>query len=149
MVASCLTGEGRQSPLMIRAKRFPAVFSIVGYLLATTAVQALHDHSGHAHHCRQCHVTSEDGTAADEIGDACCSDTGHDKTEHPLRHRSGPTSCDESCSACRLLAVKCVAPTLFTVVPSVAAVYLVELPARPFFPLQPPSRPLSRGPPCC
>jgi hypothetical protein len=144
-----LSAHGSQSDLMVRAKRVPVVLSIVGYLLATTAVQALHDHSGHAHHCGECRVASENGTDADETGSDCHPGTANGKSDHPHGHRSVPTNCDESCFACRLLAVKGVAPTIFAVAHSVAALYLIELPARPFFTLQPLSRPLSRGPPCC
>jgi hypothetical protein len=128
---------------MIRSKRIPVVFSIVGYLLATTAVHALHDHSGHAHHRLACSgATTEEGGEASSRGGPDGGD------EHSHHHPFGPTCCDESCFACRLLAVKCVAAASLAVILSIAPVYLIEQTARSFFPLQRPSQPLSRGPPC-
>jgi hypothetical protein len=129
---------------MIRLKRIPVVFSIVGYLLATTAVHALHDHSAHAHHSLAC-----SGAATEESGDASSPTSPDGGREHSHHHPFAPTCCDESCFACRLLAVKCVASAPLAVIPSTAPVYLVEQLARPFFPLQRLSQPLSRGPPCC
>jgi hypothetical protein len=129
---------------MIRSKRIPVAFSIVGYLLATTALHALHDHSAHAHHSLACA-----GAATEESGEGSHLGSPDGEGDHSHHHPFGPTCCDESCFACRLLAVKCVASAPLTVIPSIAPVCLIEQPARSFFPLQRPSQPLSRGPPCC
>jgi len=129
---------------MILSKRIQVVFSIVGYVLATTAVHALHDHSAHTHHNFAC-----SGPATEEIGEAPSPGSSDGGAEHSHHHPFAPTCCDESCFACRLLAVKCVASSPFAVIPSIAPVYLIEQPARPFFPVQRLSQPLSRGPPSC
>jgi hypothetical protein len=130
--------------MMIRLRRIPVVFSIVGYLLATTAVHALHDHSAHGHHS-----LGYSGAATDEIGEVSSPPSPGGEGEHPHHHPSGPTSCDESCFACRLLAVKCVAAAPLVVVPSIAVVCPIAQPARSPLPFERPSQPLSRGPPCC
>ncbi len=130
--------------MMIRLRRIPVVFSIVGYLLATTAVHALHDHSGHGHHSLEC-----SGAAPHEPGGVSNPRSPDGEGEHPHHHPSGPTSCDESCFACRLLAVKCVAAATIVVVPSIAVACPIAQPARSFFPFRRPSQPVSRGPPCC
>jgi hypothetical protein len=119
---------------MLRSKRISVALSLAGYLLATTAVQALHDHSAHAHLCLgEVHAPGDDDA----------SDEGH----HSHRHPHGPAPCDDSCFACRLLAVKCVAPTTFAVVESVGVVCLVEEPVSPLCLPVRLTLPLSRGPP--
>jgi hypothetical protein len=133
---------------MICSKRVLVVSSLVAYLLATTSVQALHDHSGPAHHCSCCGGIFESGVAPENRGEDCCAEHA-DGESGGSHHHSGSKSCDESCFACRLLAVKGVAPTAFAVAPHITAVFQVEPRARSFFPLHRPSQPLSRGPPCC
>jgi hypothetical protein len=130
---------------MIRSKRIPVVFSIVGYLLATTAVHALHDHSAHAHPSLAC--SGEAAEDRDEVF-VFSPHSPDGEGEHSHHHPFGPTSCDDSCFACRLLAVKCVAAAPLVVVPSIAVVCPIAQPARSFFPFQRPTQPLSRGPPC-
>jgi hypothetical protein len=131
---------------MICSKRLLVVSSLVAYLLATTSVQALHDHSSAAHHCSCCGGINEFGVAPESRGECCAEHAdGESGRSH---HHSGSKSCDESCFACRLLAVKGVAPTAFAVAPHITAVFQVEQTARSYFPHYRPSQPLSRGPPC-
>lgn len=131
---------------MICSKRVSVIFSLVAYLLATAGVNALHDHSSHSHHCGG---TCKIGAAAEDGNEDCCPQDADGELNHSHRHPTGSKSCDESCFACRLLAVKGVAATTLVVIPSIAAVCPVEQPSRSFFPLQRPTQPLSRGPPCC
>jgi hypothetical protein len=126
---------------MLRSKRISVAWSLAGYLLATAAVPALHDHSAHAHHGLAC--VEANGEHADE-GTNDGGLNGHDG-QH--RHSQVPAPCDDSCFACRLLAVKCVAPATLVVVESVGMVCLVEETPRPFCPAERLSLPLSRGPP--
>jgi hypothetical protein len=131
--------------VMMRSKRVKVVLSLVGYLLATVGVQALHDHS--AHHCSGCTHEARDVAANADCND-CCAEGGHAGEDGDSHHRPhGPTRCEDSCFACRLLAVKGVAPATFTVVENVGVVYLIERRVPAFYAPPRPSLPLSRGPP--
>jgi hypothetical protein len=132
---------------MLRSKRISVALSLAGYVLATTAAQALHDHSGHGHLGLESVKACGDERA--EAGGKHAEQSGShsDESEHSHQHRHAPAQCDDSCFACRLLAVKCVAPATLAVVEHVGFIRLIEEPASP---LGSPARlalPLSRGPP--
>ena len=86
---------------MIEAKRISVAFSLAAYLLATTAVHALHDHSA-AGHCCHNELSCDDGAFPTEHGD--CADACDESARHD--GHSSPTNCEDSCFACRFLAAK-------------------------------------------
>jgi len=118
---------------MVTAKRFSVVVALAGYLLATTAVHLLHDHSAANHRCGEAagHATCDDGMAGPHSG-----------------HGSPVSDCEDSCFACRFLAAKSIAPVLVTVAVRVEVVRPIKRPLPVFTPAERPSLPLSRGPPC-
>ena len=117
-----------------RRNRLCVVSLLASYLLATTGIHALHDHSASEHCCTQ---TPDDREPTH--GGAC--DCDHHGS--PLRPAAG----EHSCFACRFLAVKSITPVVVTIVQQI----------EPFRPLRPlpvlaaevvqADLPLSRGPP--
>jgi hypothetical protein len=87
---------------MFRSKRFFTVLSLAGYLLATTAIHALHDHSCSDHSASG--LCCQHESAADSAH-AC------DESAHHGGH-SAPTNCEDSCFACRFLAAKSIVPAV-------------------------------------
>src|SRR5271167_4363285 len=84
---------------MIDRKRISVAFSLAAYLLATTVVHALHDHSATG----DCHSESQ-----------ACAGASCDPAEHhdSPSHSGAPShsgDCEDSCFACRFLAVKSIA----------------------------------------
>jgi hypothetical protein len=118
---------------MTRVKRFSAFAALAGYMLATVAIHALHDHSHAAAGCVEpAHCASHHAAHGDESPD----------------HDDCPAGdCEESCSACRLLAVKSIAAVVVVVDESVTAVCRVETPPAPEAPVIRLALPPSRGPP--
>ncbi len=116
---------------MVNFRRFSVVFALASYLLATTAVHFLHDHSA---------------------GGCCCEAAEHscDLQESPHSHadHGGPQgNCEDRCLACRIQAVKSIAPVIVTVVEQVEFSRPLELPQPVVVSVEPPALPLSRGPP--
>lgn len=92
---------------MIDSKRISVAFSLSAYLLATTAIHALHDHSASAHCCHN-ELSCDAGAFHKDHGDsadACDESARHD------RH-SSPTNCEDSCFACRFVAAKSIVPAV-------------------------------------
>jgi hypothetical protein len=127
---------------MIGSKRILVVLSLAGYLLATTAIHALHDHSASAH-C--CHNELSGDARAFQKDDGDCADACNESARHD-RH-SSPTNCEDSCFACRFVATKSIVPAVVLPVERFETVCQLE-------PLQPAFAPftqlecsLCRGPP--
>jgi hypothetical protein len=118
---------------MSRTKRWLAGVSLAVYLLATTTVHFLHDHSA-AEHCGHAHE----------------SHVSHDETAQPGHETPACPShnCEDTCFACQFLAVKSIAPTVVAVVEQVEVLRPVEAPQSVRIPAIRPALPLSRGPPC-
>jgi hypothetical protein len=124
---------------MSRLQRFSVVFALAGYLLATTAVHALHDHSVSGHTCLNELSRAAGALHADHCDD-CDSSAGHGRP-------ASPTNCEDSCFACRFLAAKTIVPAV--VVPPERFETVCQLEPTP--PESAPSAPLEctlcRGPP--
>jgi hypothetical protein len=120
---------------MINPKRISVVFSLAAYLLATTVVHALHDHSA------TCNRHSESPACAGPG----CDPAGFGSEHHDSPSHSG--DCEDSCLACRLLAVKSIAAVTVEVVQQTEV--LQQVVARPCIsaPVVRPDLPFSRGPP--
>jgi len=118
--------------MMVNAKRFSVAISLAGYLLATTAIHFLHDHSAHGHCC----------------GEAACHVEGDESSHSHADHGAPPTNCEDSCFACRFHAVKSIAPVVAAVIEQIEIVRPVEWSQPIFTPVDRPALPLSRGPPC-
>jgi hypothetical protein len=86
---------------MTRLQRILVVLSLASYLLATTAIHALHDHSA-AGHCCHNELSCDDGAFPTKHGD--CADACDESARHD--GHSSPTNCEDSCFACRFLAAK-------------------------------------------
>jgi hypothetical protein len=137
-------------------KRISVVSSLAAYLLATTAVHALHDHSsgdtcgcdhGSGEHYRtepQAFFGSGNRDACD--CDHCHSNAAKDHAAHSRRPAQSP-DCDH-CFACRFLAVKSISPVAFAIVEQSEAVRQIKPHEYLSAPVFRPDLPLSRGPPC-
>jgi hypothetical protein len=137
-------------------KRISVVSSLAAYLLATTAVHALHDHSSGDTCCSE-HRSGEHGCAETEAvsgsanRDACDCDHchSHAANDHSAHGRLPSQSPDcEHCFACRFLAVKSISPVAFAIVEQSEAVRQIEPCGYLSAPVVRPDLPLSRGPPC-
>src|ERR1700730_1419657 len=118
---------------MLKVRRGWVAFSLSAYLLTVMAVHFLHDHSGaHAHCSTECAVANSGESSA----------TPHDHDDCP----AGP--CEDSCFACRFLAIQSIAPTLVAPAPLVERVAAIPEPVCSFVSAPRPSLPLTRGPPC-
>src|SRR5580704_4058897 len=132
-------------------KRISVVSSLAAYLLATTVVHALHDHSACDHCCPVAQTfsgTSDHGACdCDRCHCDCCHcDASDDHSAHQgLPSRSA--DCDH-CFACRFLAVKSISPVAVVIVERSEPVRQLEPPQFVFAPVFRPDLPLSRGPPC-
>jgi hypothetical protein len=98
------------------------------------AVHFLHDHG-------DCHDQSHaDCTAANSTSDS---------TSAPHHGEECPGgSCEDSCIACRFLAIQSISPAIVTPPPLVAVVELIPEPCCRFVSAERISLPLTRGPPC-
>ncbi len=139
----CATGKRRQRVVsMLGFRRFSVVLALAGYLLAMTTVHFLHDHSVADHDCAGCR------TGHHGHGDAASDD---DSGQHSGGQHSGDqcpsNNCEDSCFACRVLAVKSIAPTLVAVAEQVEFIRPTEEPTPVFTPAERPALPLSRAPP--
>jgi hypothetical protein len=126
---------------MSRLQRISVVFSLAGYLLATTAVHALHDHSASC--------ANELSTGFSALHAEHCDGSDGANCNDPADHgRPGsPSSCEDSCFACRFLAAKTIVPAIVVPVERFETVCQLE-------PTPPESAPsaqfecaLCRGPP--
>jgi hypothetical protein len=118
-------------PTMICSKRTSVVFSLVVYVLATSGIHAMHDHSALEHCCVQCKA---------------CAGPHAGMAHQRLPSRS--TDRKHSCLACEYLAAKAIAAAAVTVVEQNEALYQVEPRQHILAPVIRPALPLSRGPPC-
>jgi hypothetical protein len=127
---------------MVALKRISVALSLAAYLVATTAIHALHDHSGGEHCGRELH---------DLCGTAGESEGAHAAADHEDVNRGGspihPADCEDSCFACRFLAAKSIAPVEVAVIEHIEIIRSLDPPQRAFTPLARPDLPLSRGPP--
>ena len=114
---------------MVGRNRLAVWFALAGYVLSTSAIHLLHDHSAHSGCCcdSQCCVGLEECGRCFSVqcGDEHCHHCHHAKTDHHAetkegssRHGrpSGSNRCEDSCFACQLLAVKSLAPVVVSVV---------------------------------
>ena len=131
--------------MMVGSKRISVVLSLAGYLLATTAIHALHDHSAAGRCChdeRSCDVDqfhTELGNCSHSV-DACDESAGHDRN-------SSPTNCEDSCFACRFLAAKTIVPAVALPVERFETVCQLEPLPGAFAPIAQIECSLCRGPP--
>jgi hypothetical protein len=126
---------------MMGSKRIAVVLSLASYLLATTAIHALHDHSAAAHAChteRGCDVGAFDQDHADC---ATCDGSAHHNGH------SSPTNCEDSCFACRFLAAKSIAAAVVLPVERFETVCQFAPLPRTLAPFAPVDCSLCRGPP--
>ena len=137
-------------------KRISVVSSLAAYLLATTAVHALHDHSSGDTCCCEHrsgeHYRNEPQAALGSVNrDACDCDHchSHAANDHAANDRlpSHFPDCDH-CFACRFLAVKSISPVAFAIVEQSEAVRQIKPREYLSAPVVRPELPLSRGPPC-
>jgi hypothetical protein len=126
-------------------KRISVVSSLAAYLLATTAVHALHDHSDRDH----CSAEAPPFLGSANRN-ACECDHGHSHaaSDHAAHNRlpSPFPDCDH-CFACRFLAVKAISAVGFAIVEQSEAVRQIEPREYLSAPVFRPDLPLSRGPP--
>jgi hypothetical protein len=126
--------------MMMTFKRIAVALSLASYLLASTAIHALHDHSGHCGHAglscdgAACHQGHHDGPSS---ADAC----------HDAADRHSPNNCEDSCFACRFVAAKTIVPAIVLPVERFQTVCQVEPQAPSFAPLTQVECSLCRGPP--
>jgi hypothetical protein len=130
---------------MMSLKRIAVALSLASYLLASTAIHALHDHSasGHCGHAeRSCDVG-----AFHQNHDDCCNSAGacHDAAGHD-RH-SSPTNCEDSCFACRFVAAKSIVPAVVLPVERFETICQVRPLEAAFAPFTQVECSLCRGPP--
>jgi hypothetical protein len=127
---------------MVALKRFLVALSLAAYFVATTAIHALHDHSGADHCCHELHGLCR--TAGESEG-------AHAATGHEDINRGGspihPADCEDTCFACRFLAAKSIAPVVVAVIEHIEVIRPLDPPQWTFTPLVRPDLPLSRGPP--
>ncbi len=127
-------------------KRISVVSSLAAYLLATTVVHALHDHSPCDHCCTGAQTFGQSTNQGSCDADRCHCDASDDHLAH---HGIPSHSADcEHCFACRFLAVKSISPVAFAIVEQSEAVWQIEPPLYLFAPVLRADLPLSRGPPC-
>lgn len=122
-------------------KRIAVALSLASYLLASTAIHALHDHSGHC-----CHAGLPcDGVALGHSHHDCSNsaEACHDAADRP----SSPANCEDSCFACRFVAAKTIVPAIVLPVERFETVCQVEPQEPGFAPLTQVECSLCRGPP--
>jgi hypothetical protein len=126
---------------MVALRRISVVLSLALYLVATTAVHALHNHSTSdcCDHAEHGHCCADDGDCDD------CPSVAQDSTHAgpPLHSRH----CEDSCFACRFLAAKSIAPVAVTIVEHSEIVRPLDPPRYVFVSPVGPDLPPSRGPP--
>jgi hypothetical protein len=137
--------------MMVALKRISVALSLALYLVATTAVHALHNHATSECCCHGAHGL---GCAEDGESDPCphepchhghCHDRLCDSTQEAPPAHSG--DCEDSCFACRFLAAKSIAAVAVAIVERSEVFCPVDPPQPVFTPLAQPDLPLSRGPP--
>lgn len=136
--------------MMVGLKRISVVLSLAGYLLATTAIHALHDHScwGHSASGHGCHdeASCHRGAFDTNLANSSHSAEVCDDWAHHGRH-SSPTNCEDSCFACRFLAVKSIVPAVVLPVERCETVCQLEIAPCAWVPLAQVECFLCRGPP--
>src|ERR1700685_3455339 len=95
-------------------KRISVASSLAAYLLATTAVHALHDHSPCDHCCAGAQTFWRSTQHGSCDSDRCHCDASDDHVAHH-GNPSHPADCDH-CFACRYLAVKSISPVAVAIV---------------------------------
>jgi hypothetical protein len=129
---------------MVALKRISVALSLALYLVATTAVHALHKHPTSDCCCHGAHGL---GCAEDGESDDChhCASVPNGSTHEAPPPHSG--DCEDSCFACRFLAAKSIAPVAVAIVERSEVICPLN-PHQPVFtPLARRDLPLSRGPP--
>ncbi len=128
--------------MMFGSKRILVALSLASYLLATTVIHALHDHS--AAGCCQTEVWCGEFHKAHAGGsnsaDSCIESSHHDR--HSL-----PTHCEDSCFACRFLAAKSIVAAVVLPVERFETVCQLEFQPPASTPLADVECSLCRGPP--
>ena len=102
-------------------KRISVVCSLGAYLLATTAVHTLHDHS----ECDHCSPKAQPFLGS---ANACVCDHCHSDANDDAAHSRLPSHCPdcEHCFACRFLAAKAISAVNFAIVEQSEAVRQFE-----------------------
>ncbi len=135
---------------MCSLRRNSVVLSLVAYLFATTAIDALHNHSAGDPCC-------SDGDAICAVGDAehSCGLHTHDGDSalaaNGSAHSGFPARShdhERNCFACRFLAAKAIVSVAVAVVERTEVLHQVEQQQPLFAPTIRPDLPFSRGPPC-
>lgn len=117
---------------MNRARRISVVVALSAYVLEATAIHFLHDHSSARPACH---------------GGECVAAHAGSTDEHDGQPCSG-TDCEDSCFACRFLAVKAIQVEVIAVVERIEAVRPLQVPQPAFVSADRPALFLSRAPPC-
>jgi hypothetical protein len=132
---------------MCSLRRNSAVLSLVAYLFATTAIDALHNHaagdaccSGFDAACAACDLDHSCGPHAHD----CDSAQGSRHDGFPARSHDH----ERNCFACRFLAAKAIVAVAVVVVERTEVLHQVEQQQPLFAPTIRPDLPFSRGPPC-
>jgi hypothetical protein len=131
--------------MIMGRKRIAVVLSLASYLLASTAIHALHDHSASGHGCHA-EGSCEIGAFHQNGGDRCNSAGACDGSAGGDRH-SSPNNCEDSCFACRFVAAKSILPAIVLPVERFETVCHVDPPLPTFAPVTQPDCSLCRGPP--
>jgi hypothetical protein len=135
---------------MCSLRRNSVVLSLVAYLFATTAIDALHNHSagdpccsGLDATCAACDSDHSSGRHAHD-GDLAnaAKGTAHHGFPAPSHDR------ERNCFACRFLAAKAIVAVAVVVVERTEILHQVEPPQHVFVAVIRPELPFSRGPPC-
>jgi hypothetical protein len=115
---------------MLRLRRGWVAVSLSAYVLAAMAVHFLHDH-GAQHACCPAESTAADSTSAPHHDGDC---------------PGGP--CEDSCFACRYLAIQSIAPAIVAPAALITVVEPVPEPETKLVSADRPALQLTRGPPC-
>jgi hypothetical protein len=139
---------------MVALKRISVALSLALYLVATTAVHALHNHSTsecccHGEHGLGCAEDGESGQGRHCHGDPChcCHGASVPKGSAHEAPPAHSRDCEDSCFACRFLAAKSIATVAVAIVERSEVFCPLDPPQPVFTPLAQPDLPLSRGPP--
>ena len=126
-------------------KRLSVISSLAAYLLAATAIHALHDHSAGGH-CSHNELSCDFGASHAEH---CKGSQSVDASDESAGHhrQSSPNNCEDSCFACSFLAVKSIVAAVVLPVERFETVCQLEPVQRAFVSSARIECSLCRGPP--
>jgi hypothetical protein len=129
---------------MCSLRRNSAVLSLVAYLFATTAIDALHNHACCSDTaCAACELDHAGGQHVHDC-DSAHAANGSSHSGLPARSHDH----ERNCFACRFLAAKAIVAVAVVVVERTEVLHQVEQQQPLFTPTIRPDLPFSRGPPC-